>query len=45
MRQEYGYPEITDEDRRKIFGVNLARLLGVDISKRRVPQSFASASV
>jgi len=45
MRQQYGYPEITDEDRRKIFGTNLARLLGVDTSKRRVPmQSYATVS-
>jgi predicted TIM-barrel fold metal-dependent hydrolase len=44
MRRDYGYPEITDEDRRKIFGGNLARLLGVDTSKRRAPvQSLASA--
>lgn len=36
MRVGYGYPEITAEDRRKIFGENLARLLGVDPSVRRV---------
>lgn len=35
LRADYGYPEITDEDRRKIFGENLARLLGID-TKRRV---------
>lgn len=35
LRTDYGYPEITDEDRRKIFGENLARLLGID-TKRRV---------
>ncbi len=37
MREGYGYPEITDDHRRKIFGENLAGLLGVDTSKRRVP--------
>jgi uncharacterized protein len=37
MRQGYGYPEITDEIRRKIFGGNLARLLGIDATRRRVP--------
>jgi len=36
MQEQYGYPAITDEDRRKIFGENLGRLLGIDTSKRRV---------
>jgi predicted TIM-barrel fold metal-dependent hydrolase len=36
LQEQYGYPEITDEDRRKIFGENLGRLLGIDTSKRRV---------
>ena len=36
MRQGYGYPEITMEDKKKIFGENLARLLGIE-PKRRVP--------
>ena len=36
LMEDYGYPEITDEVRRKIFGENLAGLLGIDTSKRRV---------
>lgn len=36
LREEYGYPEITDEMRRKFFGGNLGKLLGIDTSKRRV---------
>lgn len=36
MQEGYGYPSITDEDRRKIFGENLGRLLGIDTSKRRI---------
>ncbi len=36
MKKDYGYPEITDEDRRKIFGGNLARLLGIDPTVRRI---------
>lgn len=36
MQLSYGYQPITDEDRRKIFGANLAGLLGIDSSKRRV---------
>jgi len=37
MQEGYGYPALTDEDRRKIFGENLAVLLGVDTTKRRTP--------
>jgi len=36
MQEGYGYPAITDDDRRKIFGENLGRLLGIDTSKRRI---------
>jgi hypothetical protein len=28
--QQYGYPELTDELKRKVFGLNAARLYGVD---------------
>jgi predicted TIM-barrel fold metal-dependent hydrolase len=35
MQKDYGYPAITDDDRRKIFGENLARLIGID-PKRRI---------
>lgn len=38
MQRDYGYPAITQEDRRKIFGGNLARLMGIDISKRRISE-------
>lgn len=31
MQDEYGYPEVTPEIRRKIFGENAARLQGIDI--------------
>jgi len=36
MQDAYGYPPITDEDRAKIFGGNLGRLLGIDTTKRRI---------
>jgi predicted TIM-barrel fold metal-dependent hydrolase len=35
MRREYGLPELTTEDKRKIFGENLANLLGINIEKQR----------
>ena len=35
-RRITAYPAITDEDRAKIFGGNLGRLLGIDTSKRRI---------
>lgn len=34
MQQDYGYPAITDDDRRKIFGENLAGLLGIETHRR-----------
>lgn len=37
MQEDYGYPEITNDDRRKIFGGNLGRLMGIDTSVRRAP--------
>ena len=36
MQEAYGYPAITDEDRKKIFGENLGRMLGIDTTKRRI---------
>ena len=36
LQEKYGYPEISDEDKRKIFGGNLGKLLGTDTTKRRV---------
>jgi predicted TIM-barrel fold metal-dependent hydrolase len=36
MQVDYGFPALTEEDKAKIFGLNLAGLLGIDASKRRV---------
>jgi hypothetical protein len=36
LRMQYGYQPITDEDRVKMFGGNLGRLLGIDTTKRLV---------
>jgi uncharacterized protein len=37
MRRKYGYPELTEEHKRKILGLNSARLYGID-----VPRNFAA---
>lgn len=49
MRERYGYPALTDEDKRKILGLNSARLYGItataasDVAAYRpVPQNFES---
>lgn len=36
MQEGYGYPALTEDDRRKIFGGNLAGLLGINTGVRRV---------
>jgi len=36
LQAQYGYPPITDEEKAKIFGGNLGRLLGIDTTKRRI---------
>ena len=36
LQRDYGYPPLTDEDKHKIFGLNLAKLLEIDTSQRRV---------
>ncbi len=33
--QQYGYPELTDDLKRKVFGLNAARLYGVDPDEQR----------
>lgn len=34
MQDKYGYPPLTEEARRKIFGLNQARLLGIDVDAK-----------
>jgi predicted TIM-barrel fold metal-dependent hydrolase len=34
LQEKWGYPEITDEIRAKILGLNLAKLAGIEPSKR-----------
>ena len=36
LQQKYGYLPLTDDDKRKIFGGNLAGLLGIDPTVRRI---------
>ena len=42
MRRKYGYPELTEDAKRKILGLNSARLYGIDVSQRfnPVPQDY-----
>jgi predicted TIM-barrel fold metal-dependent hydrolase len=44
--ERYGYPQITDADKRKILGENMARLLNIDIEKKMkaVSQDIVSRS-
>jgi uncharacterized protein len=35
LRDRYGYPELTDEVKRKVFGLNAARLFGQDVNATR----------
>lgn len=35
LRSGYGYPQITRADKKKIFGENFARLMGVDIEQKK----------
>lgn len=34
MQKGYGYPSLTEEDKAKIFGLNFARLVGIEPKKR-----------
>ncbi|MPY72611.1 MAG: hypothetical protein GEU92_21525 [Alphaproteobacteria bacterium] len=34
LQDRYGYPEITDRAKRKILGLNQARLFGVDVRSK-----------
>ena len=36
LQKKYGFPELTDDVKRKFFGENLAKILGVEV-KKRVP--------
>ena len=44
LQEQYGYPAITDEIRAKILGLNLARLTGIEPTKR-VAKAPAGAAV
>jgi len=35
LRSGFGYPQITLEDKRKILGLNMAKLFGVDIEAKK----------
>ncbi len=35
LQEDYGYPEITEADKRKILGENQARLFNVDLESKK----------
>ena len=35
MQDDYGYPQITEEDKRNILGLNQARIFGVDVEAKK----------
>jgi hypothetical protein len=44
MRDQFGYPEITPEIRAKIFGLNAARIYGIDVAATRTAISADDVS-
>ena len=34
LRDGYGYPQITREDKEKILGLNFARMMGIDVEAK-----------
>jgi predicted TIM-barrel fold metal-dependent hydrolase len=38
MQRKYGYPELTEEAKRKILGLNSARLYGIDVPRHFAPR-------
>lgn len=43
LQWKYGYLPLSDEDKRKIFGENLGKLLGIDTTRRRGGKKAAEA--
>jgi len=37
LQEKWGYAQVTDEDKAKILGLNLAKLTGIDPVKRTKP--------
>jgi uncharacterized protein len=40
FQERYGYPALTDEIKRKIFGLNAARVYGIDVAAIKQAQAF-----
>lgn len=36
LQDKYGFPQVTEEDKRKVLGENQARLFGIDIEKKKI---------
>lgn len=43
MQEGYGYPQLTREIKRKVFGENQARLFGIDVEKKKRELARAAA--
>jgi hypothetical protein len=35
LQEGYGFPQITHEDKEKILGLNLAKVLGVEVNAKK----------
>jgi hypothetical protein len=35
LQERYGFPEITETDKRKILGENQAQLFGIDVAQKK----------
>jgi predicted TIM-barrel fold metal-dependent hydrolase len=43
LRSGYGYPQFTREDKEKFFGLNFAKMLGIDVPAKQLELSGAAA--
>lgn len=44
LMEDYGFPEFTEEDKRKVLGLNFAKLMGVDVEAKQAELSASSVA-